>query len=163
MQPNSLKKFDDDEIDEIFMLIITLKRQDLYSLIGHLMVSADPVLRGKAMRAISRASTLEGFGKSIAKAVEIGFFSKLKPDEQSMICSMIKPEVFSDLTGSLDGMLNVSGNIFNRSVTRAKELIFSAVFALRKLPEVQRFIDKAERSGNSETVKIVNKMKERYI
>ncbi len=163
MQPNSLKKFDDDEIDEIFMLIITLKRQDLYSLIGHLMVSADPVLRGKAMRAISRASILEGFGKSIAKAVEIGFFSKLKPDEQSMICSMIKPEVFSDLTGSLDGMLNVSGNIFNRSVTRAKELIFSAVFALRKLPEVQRFIDKAERSGNSETVKIVNKMKERYI
>lgn len=162
MQPNSLKKFEDDEIDEIFMLIINYRRHDLYSLLGHLLVSPDPVLRGKAMRAISRSSELEGFGRSIAKAIEIGFFSKLKSDEQNAICSMIKPEVFSDLTDSLEAMLHVSGNIFNRSVTRAKELIFSSVFALRKLSEVQRFIDKAEKSGNSETVKIVNKMKERY-
>ena len=87
----------------------------------------------------------------------------MKPDELHEFCRLLKPEIFEELFSAATGMLTASGSLFNKSVTNAKEEFYKAIFYYRNDPEARKFIDKSLSSGNKETVKIVSKIKDKYL
>ena len=103
------------------------------------------------------------FSKFIVRAADINTLSKMKTDELHEFCRLLKPEIFGELFPAATGMLTASGSLFNKSVTNAKEEFYSAVFYYRNDPEVKKFIEKSLASGNKETVKIVSRIKDKYL
>lgn len=162
-QLSNLKKLEDDEIDEIFQLILSLRRYDLFDMLGQHLLTEDPKIRGKAISAITKATTMTHFTKFIVKAAEIHTLAKMKPDELQSFCHLIRPEIFDALFAASDAMLSASGTLFNKSIPNAKEEFYKAVFYYRNNPAAKKFIEKSLASGNRETIKIVNRIKDKYL
>ena len=163
LQVHNLKKLENDEIDEIFQMIISLRRYDLFDLLGQQLLTEDPDIRLKAVLAIQKATTMTHFEKFIIRAADINFLSKMKPDELQAFCKLLKPEIFPELFQAVKNMLSASGSLFNKSIPNAKEEFYKAIFYYRNDPEAKKFIEKSLSSGNKETVKIVNKIKDKYL
>ena len=160
---HNLKKLEPDEVDEIFQMIISMRRYDLFDLLGQHLLTEDHDIRISAIQAIQKATTMTHFSKFIVRAAEINTLSKMRPDELQAFCHLLKPEIFPELFAASGGMLTASGTLFNKTVTTAKEEFYKAVFYYRNDPEARRFIDRSISSGNKETVKIVNKIKDKYL
>jgi hypothetical protein len=163
LQVHNLKKLENDEIDEIFQMIISLRRYDLFDLLGQQLLTEDPEIRMKAIQAIQKATTMSHFEKFIIRAADINSLSKMKTDELQAFCKLLKPEIFPELFPAVKNMLSASGSLFNKSVPTAKEEFYKAIFYYRNDPEAKKFIEKSLSSGNKETVKIVNKIKDKYL
>ena len=163
LQVHNLKKLENDEIDEIFQMIISLRRYDLFDLLGQQLLTEDPEIRLKAIQAIQKATTMTHFSRFIVRAADINSLSKMKNDELQDFCRLLRPEIFPELFPAVKNMLSASGSLFNKSVTNAKEEFYKAIFYYRNDPEAKKFIEKSLESGNKETVKIVNKIKDKYL
>lgn len=162
-QPSNLKKLEPDEIDNLFQMIISMRKYDLFDLLGQLLLTEDYDIRMKAIQAIQKATTMTHFSKFIVRAADINSLAKMKPDELHEFCRLLKPEIFGELFPSATGMFTVSGSLFNKSVPNAKDEFYKAIFYYRNEPEAKKFIEKSLASGNKETVKIVNKIKDKYL
>lgn len=160
---HNLKKLDSEEIEEIFELIISMRRYDLFDLLGQQLLTEDKDIREKAIMAILKATTMTHFSKFIARAANTATITKMSPDELHKFCVLFKPEIFGELLPALKPLLYESGTLFNKSVPNAKEAVFSALFTNRNDSAVKDFINLALNSGNKETVKIVNKIKDKYL
>ena len=163
LQIHNLKKLESDEIDEIFQMIVSLRRYDLFDLLGQQLLTEDPDIRLKAIQAIHKASTMTHFSKFITRAADINSLAKMKPDELQAFCKLLKPEIFEELFPAMTNMLSASGSLFNKSIPTAKEEFYKAIFYYRNDPQAKKFIEKSLSSGNKETVKIVNKIKDKYL
>ena len=162
-QPANLKKLEPDEMDELFQMMVAMRKYDLFDLLGQLLLTEDYDIRMKAVQAIQKATTMTHFSKFIVRAADINSLSKMKPDELQAFCKLLRPEIFEELFSASTGMLTASGNLFNKSVTNAKEEFYKAIFYYRNDPQARKFIDKSLASGNKETVKIVSKIKDKYL
>ena len=162
-QTYNLKKLEPDEIENLFQMIISMRKYDLFDLLGQQLLTDDYDIRLKAIQAIQKATTMTHFSKFIVRAAEINSLAKMKPDELHEFCRLLKPEIFEELFSAATGMLTASGSLFNKSVTNAKEEFYKAIFYYRNDPEARKFIDKSLSSGNKETVKIVSKIKDKYL
>lgn len=162
-QPYNIKKLEPDEIDNLFQMIISMRKYDFFDLLGQLLFTDDHDLRMKAILAIQKATTVTHFSKFIIRIADINYLSKMKSDEIQAFCKLLRPEIFEELFSASTGMLTASGSLFNKSVTNAKEEFYKAIFYYRKDPEARKFIDQSLSSGNKETVKIVNKIKDKYL
>ena len=160
---NNLKKLENDEIDEIFQLIISMRRYDLFDLLGQHILTEDHNIRLKAIQAIQKATTMTHFSKFIIRAADMNNLIKMKIDELQAFCHLLKPEIFGELFAAADSIINASGSLFNKSVPLAKEEFYKAVFYYRNDPEVKKFIEKSLASGNKGTIKIINKIKDKYL
>ena len=160
---HNLKKLDPDEIDEIFQMIISMRRYDLFDLLGQHLLTEDHDVRLSAIHAIQKATNMTHFSRFIVRAADINSLAKMKPDELQAFCRLLKPEIFPELFAASGGMLTTSGSLFNKAVTTAKEEFYSAVFYYRNEPEARKFIEKSLSSGNKETAKIVSKLKDKYL
>ena len=163
LQINNLKKLESDEIDDLFQMIISMRRYDLFDLLGQQLLLEDYDIRLKAIQAIQKATTMTHFSKFIVRTADINSLAKMKPDELHEFCRLLKPEIFEELFKASTGMFTASGSLFNKSVTNAKEEFYKAIFYYRNDPETRKFIEKSLSSGNKETVKIVNKIKDKYL
>ena len=163
LQVHNLKKLESDEIDEIFQMIVSLRRYDLFDLLGQQLLTDDPDIRLKAIQAIHKATTMTHFSKFIVRAADINSLAKMKTEELQAFCKLLKPEIFSELFPAMKNMLSASGSLFNKSVPNAKEEFYKAIFYFRNDPEAKKFIDRSLSDGNKETVKIVNKIKDKYL
>lgn len=162
-QPSNLKKLEPDEIDNLFQMIISMRKYDLFDLLGQLLLAEDYDIRMKAIQAIQKATTMSHFSKFIVRAADINSLARMKQDELQAFCKLLKPEIFEELFSAAAGMLTASGSLFNKSVPNAKEEFYKTIFYYRNDPEARKFIDKSLSSGNKETVKIVNKIKDKYL
>lgn len=160
---HNLKKLEPDEVDEIFQMLISMRRYDLFDLLGQHLLTEDHDIRLSAIHAIQKATTMTHFSRFIVRAAEINTLSKMRPDELQAFCHLLKPEIFPELFAASSGMLTSSGTLFNKAVTTAKEEFYKAIFYYRNDPEAKRFIDRSLSSGNKETAKIVNKFKDKYL
>ena len=160
---HNLKKLESDEIDEIFQMIISMRRYDLFDLLGQHLLTEDHDIRLKAIQAIQKATTMTHFSKFIVRAADINNMAKMKIDELQAFCHLFKPEIFKELFAASNSIPTSSGSLFNKSIPTAKEEFYKAVFYFRNDPEARKFIDKSLSSGNKETVKIVNKIKDKYL
>ena len=160
---HNLKKLDPEEVDEIFNMIISMRRYDLFDLLGQHLLTEDHDVRLAAIQAIQKATTMTHFSKFIVRAAEISSLAKMKQDELQAFCRLLKPEIFTELFPASGGMLTASGSLFNKTVTTAKEEFYKAIFYYRNNPEARKFIDRSLSAGNKETVKIVNKIKDKYL
>ncbi len=163
LQVHNLKKLESDEIDEIFQMIISMRRYDLFDLLGQQLLTEDYDIRMKAIQAIQKATTMTHFSRFIVRAADINSLSKMKNDELQAFCRLLRPEIFSELFPASTGMFTASGSLFNKSVPNAKEEFYKTIFYYRNDPETKKFIEKSLASGNKETVKIVNKIKDKYL
>ncbi|HSW60148.1 MAG TPA: HEAT repeat domain-containing protein, partial [bacterium] len=163
LQVNNLKKLDKDEADEYLKLLIDMRRGDLYDLIGNLLFSEDAEMKGKAVLAIFNAPTLSPFSKFIAKASDMSILSKMKSDEIKNFCRLYKPETYKELLPKLESFFNVSGTIFNKTVTGIKEIIFKSLVIYVDDPSVVAFFRKGMSSGNKETVSLIEKIAAKYL
>jgi len=163
LQINNLKKLESDEIDNLFQMIISMRRYDLFDLLGQQLLLEDYDIRLKAIQAIQKATTMTHFSKFIVRTADINSLAKMKPDELHEFCRLLKPEIFEELFKASTGMFTASGSLFNKSVTNAKVEFYKAIFYYRNDPETRKFIEKSLSSGNKETVKIVNKIKDKYL
>lgn len=163
LQVHNLKKLESDEIDEIFQMIVSLRRYDLFDLLGQQLLTEDPDIRLKAIQAIHKATTMTHFSRFIVRAADINSLAKMKTEELQAFCKLLKPEIFSELFPAMKNMLSASGSLFNKSVPNAKEEFYKAIFYYRNDPEAKKFIDRSLSDGNKETVKIVNKIKDKYL
>jgi len=162
-QPSNLKKLEPDEIDNLFQMIISMRKYDLFDLLGQQLLTEDYDIRLKAIQAIQKATTMKHFSKFIIRAADINSMARMKQDELQAFCKLLKPEIFEELFSAAAGMLTASGSLFNKSVPNAKEEFYKTIFYYRNDPEARKFIDKSLSSGNKETVKIVNKIKDKYL
>lgn len=162
-QPSNLKKLEPDEIDNLFQMIISMRKYDLFDLLGQQLLTEDYDIRLKAIQAIQKATTMKHFSKFIIRAADINSLARMKQDELQAFCKLLKPEIFEELFSAAAGMLTASGSLFNKSVPNAKEEFYKTIFYYRNDPEARKFIDKSLSSGNKETVKIVNKIKDKYL
>lgn len=162
-QPSNLKKLEPDEIDNLFQMIISMRKYDLFDLLGQQLLTEDYDIRLKAIQAIQKATTMKHFSKFIIRAADINSLARMKQDELQAFCKLLKPEIFEALFSAAAGMLTASGSLFNKSVPNAKEEFYKTIFYYRNDPEARKFIDKSLSSGNKETVKIVNKIKDKYL
>lgn len=160
---HNLKKLEPDEVEEIFQMLISMRRYDLFDLLGQHLLTEDHDIRLSAIQAIQKATTMTHFSRFIVRAAEINTLSKMRPDELQAFCHLLKPEIFPELFAASGGMLTSSGTLFNKAVTTAKEEFYKAIFYYRNDPEAKRFIDRSLSSGNKETAKIVNKFKDKYL
>lgn len=160
---HNLKKLDPDEVDEIFQMIVSMRRYDLFDLLGQHLLTEDHDVRIAAIQAIQKATTMTHFSKFIVRAADINSLAKMKPDELQAFCRLLKPEIFQELFAASGGMLTASGTLFNKTVTTAKEEFYKAIFYYRNDPEARKFIDRSLSAGNKETTKIVNKIKDKYL
>ena len=163
LQIHNLKKLESDEIDEIFQMIVSLRRYDLFDLLGQQLLTEDPDIRLKAIQAIHKATTMTHFSKFIIRAADINSLAKMKTDELQAFCKLLRPEIFEELFPAINNMLSASGSLFNKSIPMAKEEFYRAIFYYRNDPLAKKFIEKSLSSGNKETVKIVNKIKDKYL
>lgn len=163
LQPHNLKKLEPDEMENLFQMIISMRRYDLFDLLGQQLLTEEHDIRLTAIRAIQKATTMTHFSKFIVRAADINTLSKMKTDELHEFCRLLKPEIFGELFPAATGMLTASGSLFNKSVTNAKEEFYNTIFYYRNEPEVRKFIDKSLASGNKETVKIVSRIKDKYL
>ena len=163
LQVHNLKKLDPDEIDEIFEMIISMRRYDLFDLLGQHVLTEDHDIRLKALQAIRKATTMTHFSKFIVRAADINSLAKMKVDELQAFCHLLRPEIFKELFPVMTNMLSASGGLFNKSVPNAKEEFYKAIFYYRNDAEVKKFVEKSLSSGNKETIKIVNKIKDKYL
>ena len=163
LQIHNLKKLESDEIDEIFQMIVSLRRYDLFDLLGQQLLTEDPDIRLKAIQAIHKATTMTHFSKFIIRAADINSLAKMKTDELQAFCKLLRPEIFEELFPAINNMLSASGSLFNKSIPTAKEEFYKAIFYYRNDPLAKKFIEKSLSSGNKETVKIVNKIKDKYL
>ncbi len=162
-QPYNIKKLEPDEMENLFQMIISMRKYDFFDLLGQLLFTDDHEVRMKAIQAIQKAATVTHFSKFIIRIADINYLSKMKPDEIQAFCKLLRPEIFAELFPAATGMLTASGSLFNKSVTNAKEEFYKAIFYYRNDPEARKFIDQSLSSGNKETVKIVNKIKDKYL
>lgn len=163
LQVHNLKKLESDEIDEIFQMIISMRRYDLFDLLGQHLLTEDHDIRLKAIQAMQKATTMTHFSRFIVRAADINSLAKMKTDELQAFCRLLRPEIFRELFPEMKNMLSVSGSLFNKTVPTAKEEFYKAIFYYRNDSEAKKFIAKSLESGNKETVKIVNKIKEKYL
>ena len=162
-QPANLKRLEPDETDNLFQMIISMRKYDLFDLLGQLLLIEDYDIRLKVILAIQKATTVTHFSKFIIRAADINSLAKMKPDELHEFCRLLRPEIFEELFPAVRNILTASGSLFNKSVTNAKEEFYKAVFYYRNDPEARKFIDNSLSSGNRETVKIVSKIKDKYL
>ena len=160
---HNLKKLESDEIDDIFDMIVSMRRYDLFDLLGQQLLSDDHDIRLKAIHAIQKATTMTHFSKFIVRSADINNMAKMKSNELQAFCHLLKPEIFHELFNASGAMLTASGTIFNKAVPSAKEEFYKAIFYYRNDPEAKKFIERSLASGNKETVKIVKKIKEKYL
>ncbi len=162
---HNLKKLESDEIDDIFAMIVSMRRYDLFDLLGQHLLTEDKEcdIRLKAIQAIQKATTMTHFSRFIVRAADINSLSKMKTDELLAFCKLLRPEIFKELFPEMRNMLNASGSLFNKTVPTAKEEFYKAIFYYRNDPEAKKFIEKSLNEGNKETVKIVNKIKGKYL
>ena len=163
LQINNLKKLDKDESDEYFKLLIDVRRDDMYDLIGNLLFSEDAEMKGKAVVAIFNAPSLSPFSKFILKASDLSILSKMKNDEIKNFCKLYKPETYKELLPKLESLFNVSGTIFNKTVTGIKEIVFKALVIYIDDPSVVAFFRKGMSNGNRETVSLIEKIAAKYL
>ena len=160
---HNLKKLESDEIDEIFQMIISMRKYDMFDLLGQHLLDEDHDIRLKAIQAIQKATTMTHFSKFIVRAADINNLAKMKPDELQAFCHLLKPEIFKELFPAATNMFSTSGTLFNKSIPIAKEEFYKAIFYYRNDPEAKKFIERSLSSGNKETIKIVNKIKDKYL
>ncbi len=80
-QPSNLKKLEPDEIDNLFQMIISMRKYDLFDLLGQLLLAEDYDIRMKAIQAIQKATTMSHFSKFIVRAADINSLARMKQDE----------------------------------------------------------------------------------
>ena len=128
MQPNNLKKLEDDEIEEYFDLIIKLRRDDLYDLLANNLFFEDSYIRNKAVNVLVKAPTLTPFAQHIAKASRFETLAKMKPENLKNFCRLFKPEIYKELLPVLKQTYSASGGLLIKSYKGIKEIIFRALF-----------------------------------
>ncbi|GEM_PF-791742 len=163
LQIHNLKKLEKDEVDEYFKLIIDMRREDMYDLVGNLLFSDDAEMKGKAVMAIFNAPTLSPFSKFIAKASDISIMSKMKNDDLKQFCRLYKPETYKELLPKLEYLFSISGSIFNKTVTGIKETVFKALVIYIDDPSAIAFFRKGLSSGSRETVSLIEKIAAKYL
>lgn len=163
LQLHNLKKLENDEVDEVFHMIVSLRLHDLADLMGQQLINEDPEIRLKAIHAIQKAKTVTPFAKFIIKIADINSLAKMKGGELQAFCKLLRPEIYPELFPAVKNMLSASGTLFNKSVPNAKEEFYKAVFYYRNNSDARKFIEKSLSEGNKETVKIVSKIKDKYL
>lgn len=163
MQPNNLKKLEDNEIEEYFELIIKLRRDDLYDLLGNNLFTEDSFIRNKAINVLAKAPTLTPFAKHISKASRFEALSKMKAEDLKNFCRLFKPETYNELLPVLKESYSVSGGLLLRSYKMVKEIIFRSLFIYVEESAVQSFFREGMSIGNKETASIIKKVAGKFI
>jgi hypothetical protein len=163
MQPANLKKLETDEIDIYFKMIIDFRRDDLYDLLANLLFNEDPLIRNKAIDALLHAPTLTPFSKHIAKASDITIISKYKKEDLRHLCKLFKPEIYPMLIPALENVFHIKGALFDKSIPKAKEIIFRALASFIEEKEVVNYFRKGLSSGNKETSSLIDKIAGKYL
>ena len=163
MQPNNLKKLEENEIEEYFELIVKLRRDDLYDLLANNLFFEDSYIRNKAVNVLAKAPSLTPFSKHIAKASKFEALSKMKPEDLKNFCRLFKPEIYNDLIPVLKQTYSASGGILIKSYKNIKEIIFRALFIYVEETSVRNFFIEGIEHGNRETTGLIKKIAGKFI
>lgn len=163
LQVHNLNKLDSDEIDEYLKLLIDLRKEDMYDLLGNLLFTDDSKIKNKAVTVLYNAPTLTPFAKFIARACDIPLLSKMKSDDLKHFCKLFKPETHSTVLPALEPLFFERGGLFNNTMKDVKEIVFKSLVIYIDEKTISDFFRKGLSNGNRETIALINKIAAKFL
>ncbi len=160
-RPANLNNFTADEIEDFIKIVAGSANRELFDLVGNLLFYQNKEIRIRSMKYIKRLGSSETLSRIVLKKISDEDFFKTEKDELTEFVKLFVPEIFEDILPALEKIWTLKGGLFNRhQFIETKKIVISQLMMFKTNINIVRWVSKALKSGDEETISIINSFKE---
>jgi hypothetical protein len=154
-KPENRNKFNLTDFERYMDRILSSPRKEFYDLPASMIFSENKELRLSALRSLNKVADPGIISSQIIRRLTSSEFLELEKDEIELLLNLIKGADIVTMLEKMEYVFNIEGGFFNKKkYIPFKKIVFNH-FKRSSNSAVKKWLQKAARTGNKETIAIV--------